>query len=218
MKTGKRSSFEGKGFYAVLLVCAVAVAVSGYVMFSDDREEIPEPVNMELWEADSAEEVTETGEAEAEPTAGKEEITPVEEVAAPLSYTMPVEGIVSQSFSGDTLVYSATLDDWRTHNGVDIACELGCEVKAITKGAVVEVSTEGPLGNAVTVEHAGGFRAVYANLTDDVTLKEGDSVEAGSVIGRVGNSMYTETAEQTHLHLEVMRNGSYIDPMLLFEK
>jgi len=91
-------------------------------------------------------------------------------------------------------------------------------VKAITKGAVVEVAAEGPLGNAVTVEHAGGIRAVYANLASDVTLKEGDPVEAGTCIGRVGNSMYTENAEQTHLHLEVMRNGSYIDPMLLFEK
>lgn len=218
MKTGKKSFFAGKGFYGILLLCAIAVAVSGYVVFSDDREELPEPVNVEIWEADLPEDAAETEEAETEPTAGKAETDPVEEVAAPLTYQMPVSGSVSQSFSGDTLVYSATLDDWRTHNGVDIACDLGCEVKAITKGAVVEVAAEGPLGNAVTVEHAGGIRAVYANLASDVTLKEGDSVEAGTCIGRVGNSMYTENAEQTHLHLEVMRNGSYIDPMLLFEK
>ena len=95
---------------------------------------------------------------------------------------------------------------------------MGSEVKSITKGVVVEVSSEGPLGNAVAVEHAGGFRAVYANLDNGVTLAVGDQVEAGSPIGLVGDSMYTERAEQTHLHLEVMKNEGYIDPMILFDE
>ncbi|MBR5869065.1 MAG: M23 family metallopeptidase [Clostridia bacterium] len=216
MKTGKRSFLAGKGFYLVLLLCVTAVAVSGYVVFSDDREELSEPVNMEIWEPD-AETETER-EEQTESAVPTEKDDAAQEVAAPLSYTMPVAGSVSQSFSGDTLVYSATLDDWRTHNGVDIACEMGSEVKAITRGVVVAVSSEGTLGNAVTVEHAGGFRAVYANLDDSMTLAVGDQVEAGSPIGRIGDSMYTESAEQTHLHLEVMKNEGYIDPMILFDE
>lgn len=216
MKTGKPSFLAGKGFYLVLLLCVTAVAVSGYVVFSDDREELPEPVNVEIWEPDDKEEASR--EEQTESALVPEEDDAAEEVAAPLSYTMPVSGSISQSFSGDTLVYSATLDDWRTHNGVDIACEIGSEVKSITKGVVVAVATEGTLGNAVTVEHAGGFRAVYANLDDGVTLAVGDQVEAGSPIGRVGSTMYTESAEQTHLHLEVVRNEGYIDPMILFDE
>lgn len=216
MKTGKRSFLAGKGFYLVLLLCVTAVAVSGYVIFSDDREDLPEPVNMEVWEPDAEEKAEQEEQTESAVPPEKEDA--VQEVAAPLSYTMPVSGSVSRSFSGDTLVYSATLDDWRTHNGVDIACEMGSEVKSITKGVVVEVSSEGPLGNAVAVEHAGGFRAVYANLDNGVTLAVGDQVEAGSPIGLVGDSMYTERAEQTHLHLEVMKNEGYIDPMILFDE
>ena len=210
----------GKGFYAVLLLCAVAVAVSGYVVFSDDREELPQPVNADLAatepvaESENREEESES-ETTARPAETQEE---AQEAATPITYVRPVAGSVSRSFSGDTLVYSATLDDWRTHNGVDIACETGSEVKAIAGGVVVDVSTEGTLGCAVTVEHAGGFRAVYANLAEEGDLAVGDDVEAGSVVGTVGNTMYGERAEQSHLHLEVMRNERHIDPMLLFDE
>ena len=62
MKTGKKSFFAGKGFYGILLLCAIAVAVSGYVVFSDDREELPEPVNVEIWEADLPVDAAETEE------------------------------------------------------------------------------------------------------------------------------------------------------------
>ena len=46
---------------------------------------------------------------------------PAASSAAPAS-TQPFSGRVLNAYSGDELVYSKTLGDWRTHNGVDYAC------------------------------------------------------------------------------------------------
>jgi len=47
--------------------------------------------------------------------------------------------------------------------------------------------------------------------------KTGDEVQAGDVIGRVGNTMTTESVGQEHLHLEVIKNGGFVNPMTLFD-
>ena len=64
-----------------------------------------------------------------EPSALQTESLPASSSAAPAS-TQPVSGRVLNSYSGDELVYSKTLGDWRTHNGVDYAASRGAEVTA----------------------------------------------------------------------------------------
>ena len=58
-----------------------------------------------------------------EPSALQTESLPASSSAAPAS-TQPVSGRVLNSYSGDELVYSKTLGDWRTHNGVDYAASM----------------------------------------------------------------------------------------------
>ena len=217
----------GKGFYIILFLCAAAIGISSYVIFAGDREEAPEMVSAEPAAkdeptlpvtAEKEEPVKSSLKAPKAVKTGGEKEEETAEVSAAPSWLCPVNGSVSRSFSGETLVYSATLGDWRTHNGVDIVCTVGTEVRSMGNGVVTDISDEGLTGMTVTVEHEGGYTAVYANLDSDVPLKNGDNVKTGDVVGKVGKTMVTEVGEQEHLHLEVMKNGKLIDPMSLFDE
>ena len=70
--------------------------------------------------------------------------------------TQPFSGRVLNAYSGDELVYSKTLGDWRTHNGVDYACAEGSAVSAPCSGKVTETGTDGRWSSVVTLEDASG--------------------------------------------------------------
>jgi murein DD-endopeptidase MepM/ murein hydrolase activator NlpD len=125
--------------------------------------------------------------------------------------TQPVSGHVLNSYSGDELVYSKTLGDWRTHNGVDYAASRGAEVTAPAAGKVVETGTDDKWGPVVAIEDASG-RIWRVCGTTDAKVKKGDTVSAGQTIGKVG-SVSCECAEESHIHLEVMEGEKYLDPI-----
>lgn len=144
-----------------------------------------------------------------EPSALQTESLPASSSAAPAS-TQPVSGRVLNSYSGDELVYSKTLGDWRTHNGVDYACAEGSEVSAPCSGKVTETGTDGRWSSVVTLEDASGrlWRVCGVNSP---AVKPGDTVTAGQKLGTVG-TISCECAEEAHIHLEVLQNGQYLDP------
>lgn len=145
-----------------------------------------------------------------EPSALQTESSPASSSAAPAS-TQPVSGRVLNSYSGDELVYSKTLGDWRTHNGVDYAAEKGAEVAAPAAGKVVETGTDDKWGPVVAIEDESG-RVWRVCGTADAKVKKGDTVSAGQTIGKVG-SVSCECAEESHIHLEVVQDGRYLDPV-----
>ena len=145
-----------------------------------------------------------------EPSALQTESSPASSSAAPAS-TQPVSGRVLNSYSGDELVYSKTLGDWRTHNGVDYAAEKGAEVAAPAAGKVVETGIDDKWGPVVAIEDESG-RVWRVCGTADAKVKKGDTVSAGQTIGKVG-SVSCECAEESHIHLEVMQDGRYLDPV-----
>ncbi len=83
----------------------------------------------------------------------------------------------------------------------------------------VSVYQDDALGNTVTLRHADGMSTVYANLSSEVCVQEGWQVKAGEVIGFVGTSALSESAEEPHLHFEMFYEGQSIDPreILSFE-
>ena len=90
-----------------------------------------------------------------EPSALRTDSAPAASSAAPAS-TQPFSGRVLNAYSGDELVYSKTLGDWRTHNGVDYACAEGSAVSAPCSGKVTETGTDGRWSSVVTLEDASG--------------------------------------------------------------
>ena len=90
-----------------------------------------------------------------EPSALQGASSPASSSAAPVS-TQPVSGRVLNAYSGDELVYSSTLGDWRTHNGVDYACAQDAQVCAPAAGKVTAVDTDGRWGSVVCIEDSAG--------------------------------------------------------------
>lgn len=147
-----------------------------------------------------------------EPSALQTESLPASSSAAPAS-TQPVSGRVLNSYSGDELVYSKTLGDWRTHNGVDYACAQDAAVSAPVNGKVTAVETDGRWGGVVSIEDGEG-RVWRVCGTADVQVKAGDTVSTGQTLGRAGN-IPNECTEETHVHLEVLEGDKYLDPAKL---
>ena len=139
------------------------------------------------------------------------------EPTEPASFCKPVEGDVLQPFSDGALVKSPTTGVWQTHNGVDLAAALGDSVKAIAGGIVSQVSEDALWGVTVTIDHKNGYITRYCNLGTGLSVSEGDTVEAGTVIGAVGNSADAENALEPHLHFEVLKNGKFVDPEELID-
>ena len=69
----------------------------------------------------------------------------------------------------------------------------------------------------MTIEHENGYVSVYSNLDDLSSLKEGEKVKQGDVIGKVGFSSYGEIEDEAHLHFEIVKDNEWINPLDILE-
>lgn len=103
------------------------------------------------------------------------------------------------------------------HPGIDIPAVKGTEVLAAGNGKVTKVvrsTLESGLGNYVEIEHGPGLVSRYACL-QDITVRTGQPVAEGSVIGFAGTS---GNAVAPHLHFEILINNQPVNPMLFLVK
>ena len=149
-----------------------------------------------------------------EPSALQGASSPASSSAAPAS-TQPVSGRVLNAYSGDELVYNKTLGDWRTHNGIDYACAKDAAVQSPTAGTVVLAGSDGSWGPTVAIKDSAGRVWRLCGVASPA-VKEGETVSAGQTLGKVG-SVSCECAEESHIHLEVKQDDSYLDPAKLMQ-
>ena len=143
------------------------------------------------------------------------------EAMAPDRFLMPAEGRLSQGFGSASGQFGYTF-----HNGLDIAAKTGTPVYAAEAGKVTKVSSSGPYGNHIQIEHnvdGQKWTTVYAHL-HKVDVKTGQSVRQGEPIGQIGN---TGNSSGPHLHFEIHKGdynfsassaGNAVDPMKLAER
>ena len=124
----------------------------------------------------------------------------------------PVRGEIIWGYAVDSLLYSRTLDQWMTHRGIDISAPKGTEVRCPWAGTVEEVYEDDALGYTVKMAHSGGICSYYSNLRSDCPVKEGALLNAGAVIGYVGDTAISECSDPSHLHFEVTKDGEPVDP------
>ena len=129
-----------------------------------------------------------------------------------IQFIFPVEGEVIKEFAKDNLIYSETLEEWITHTGIDIKADRTTVVKATADGTVKSIKNDPRYGLTVTIEHNDGYKSVYSSLLSAEFVKEGETVTQGQTIGTVGNSAVFEVAEDNHLHFELLKDGSNINP------
>ena len=140
----------------------------------------------------------------------KEETQEVKE----LSLQRPVEGEIVREFAQDNLVYSETLEEWVTHNGIDIKADKTTVVKAAEAGVVKSIKNDPRYGLTIVIEHDDTYQTVYSNLLTSEFVVEGETVEKGQSIGTVGNSAVFEIADEPHLHFEILKDSIAIDPSI----
>lgn len=103
------------------------------------------------------------------------------------------------------------LNTVRAHRGVDYAANRGTPIMATADGIVQHRGPLGGLGNTVVLAHANGFTTRYGHMNGFASgIRVGDRVSQGETIGYVG---MTGLATGPHLHYEMIRNGSHIDPL-----
>ncbi len=95
-------------------------------------------------------------------------------------------GKVLAPYSGDELVYNATLGDWRTHNGVDAAAAAGDEVPAVKGGRVSVVEDDALWGGVVEIVDANGCTWRYCGVTPSCVVG-GDAAAGGCDWGGRGH-------------------------------
>lgn len=131
-----------------------------------------------------------------------------------LNFEKPVDGEIVKDYAKDNLLYSETLQEWTVHTGVDIKAEKTTVVKSAESGTVKSIKNDPRYGLTIVVEHANGFQTVYANLLTSEFVVEGEKVEKGQSLGTVGNTAAFESAEEPHLHFEVLKDSMQVDPSI----
>ena len=94
------------------------------------------------------------------------------------------------------------------HSGYDFACAKGTKIYAADSGTVVIAKWNGGYGNCVMINHGGGIMTLYGHCSE-LLVTSGQKVSRGDVIAKVGS---TGRSTGNHLHFEVRKNGSVIDP------
>ncbi len=94
------------------------------------------------------------------------------------------------------------------HHGVDIPAPQGTAIHAVRKGIVFFSGEQRGYGNVVIIDHGDGFMTKYAHNQANL-VKEGEAVDTGSVIARVGT---TGKSTGPHIHFEVLYKGRDVSP------
>lgn len=218
----KRGSFiqKGMGLYAVsLCICALALLVaSARIGLSANKNAAPYPTQEPREEALAAAAAmtpapTQAPQATIEPQTSVPTEAPTPTPADEMKMDLPVTGTVQKNYSGDKLVKSSTLRDWRVHSGIDITAPVGTEVHAAYDGEIEKIYFDDELGISILVDHKNGVETLYQNLSTDTTVAEGQAVKKGDVLSGVGDTASCEIKDTPHLHFVVLREGKKVNPM-----
>lgn len=114
----------------------------------------------------------------------------------------PVSGTITSRFGSRESIRSSG------HTGLDIAAPKGTKIKAAASGTVIFAGYSGGYGNVVKISHGSGIKTYYAHCSK-LYVKEGQKVSAGDVIATVGS---TGNSTGNHLHFEVVKNGTSLNP------
>ncbi|NGM81970.1 M23 family metallopeptidase [Paenibacillus sp. 7124] len=116
------------------------------------------------------------------------------------SFAWPVTGAVISSTFGER---------WgRLHKGVDLVSG-NRTIKAADAGTVSFAGVQQGYGNVVIVNHGNGYETYYGHLSK-ISVSVGQKVEQDSQLGIMGN---TGRSTGTHLHFEIRKSGTAMNPM-----
>lgn len=136
----------------------------------------------------------------------------------PIMFVAPLEnGSVYKEYADDKLLEDKTTGYWQTHQAIDYVAPVGSKIYAVCDGTIESVKNDMMDGTVITLKISDDVKVVYKSLSEDVSVKEGDKVKSGDVIGVVGTNM-TEKADGVHLHFEMYEKGKLVNPTGYFSE
>ena len=202
----KRKSIYYILIAACALVLAAAIAVTVVFVTMDNSTTIENPNPDDGKDPDD----------EKDPDDDPDE--PDEPSDVEVVFSLPVSGAtVGTTY---TFWYNSTLNRYNLHQGIDFKADAGTQVTAAYAGTVESISDTLLEGGKVVISHGDGLTTEYASIDVDSSLKVGDKVEQGDLLGTVSaaaDAMGNEYNEGAHLHFGVFENGESIDPTAYLE-
>jgi len=128
------------------------------------------------------------------------------------SLALPVIGEVLLDYSMDKAVYHATMQQYHYNPALVVAASEGQTITAAADGIVSDVYYDSQTGNTIRFDLGNGYMLTYGQL-DDISLKAGDRVEAGDVVGKVAKPTIYYTEEGTNVYYKLTKDGVPIDPL-----
>lgn len=114
----------------------------------------------------------------------------------------PVTGNITSRFGANESIRD------HTHKGMDIAAPNGTNIKASADGTITYSGWMSGYGNLIIISHGNGIQTYYGHCSK-LYASVGKVVKAGDVIAAVGS---TGNSTGNHLHFEIRKNGSQINP------
>lgn len=128
----------------------------------------------------------------------------------------PVSGEVLIDYSMNATIYFPTLDQYKYNSALVLGSAVGEPVQAAANGQVVSILENEETGTTLTMDLGNGYQAVYGQLKD-LAVSEGQTVEAGAVIGYVSEPTKYYVREGANLYFAMTKDGAAIDPMIYIE-
>ncbi|MDQ0881280.1 peptidoglycan DD-metalloendopeptidase family protein [Peribacillus sp. V2I11] len=156
--------------------------------------------------------VTETNGKKISETIVKKEVTEAKtEITRKGTKVIPSQGSGIYSWPADGgYISSKQGQRWgKLHKGIDIARPTTRTITAADHGIIETAGNSGGYGNKITINHNNGYKTVYAHL-DSIDVKAGQKIEKGTKIGMMGS---TGHSTGVHLHFEIYKNESLVNPL-----
>ncbi|MFY0783964.1 M23 family metallopeptidase [Peribacillus simplex] len=157
--------------------------------------------------------VSETNGKKISETIVKKEVTEKAktEITRKGTKVIPSQGSGTYSWPADGgYISSKQGQRWgKLHKGIDIARPTTRTITAADHGIIETAGNSGGYGNKITINHNNGYKTVYAHL-DSIDVKAGQKIEKGMKIGMMGS---TGHSTGVHLHFEIYKNGSLVNPL-----
>lgn len=130
------------------------------------------------------------------------------------SLVWPIVGNVLVNYSMDKTVYFATLEQYKYNPAIIISAVEGEDITAAADGRVTAIYQDPQIGTAVVMDLGGGYELTCAQLKD-LTVKEGDYVDCGTVIGKVAAPTKYFSVEGSNVYFKLTLNGKPVNPLNL---
>ena len=208
-----------KGFLAIMILCAAAVGITGYVYYRS-ADQVQEAAVQETYEdvlvgtlgTEDIPVIATQPQATTGTAPAATETTPEPTRKRTLKTMSPLEGDPIFGYSMEALSYNQTTRDWRVHNGIDLAATDNQPVMAAADGEIYTVFEDNAMGHTVVIRHNDGYTTCYSSLSDAVTVKPGDKVTMGDTIGYAADSAIVESSLGSHVHFSVTHYDEPMDP------